>query len=98
MANTYDIGDAARISAAFTNAAGPVDPTTIVLTVRTPDGAHTTYTYGTDVALVKDSTGNYHVDLAITQVGTVRYRWVSTGTGAAAEEGRFDVRTPSTTL
>lgn len=57
-----------------------------------PDGSPTTYTYA-GTTIVKDSVGNYHVDLAITLTGTYRYRWVSTGTGAGAEEGWFQART-----
>lgn len=91
MANTYDIGDVVHISSAFTQLTVPIDPSTVTLKVTLPDGTQNTYTYPADVA--KDSVGNYHVDLAITMMGTYRYRWFSTGGGAAAEEGWFQVRT-----
>lgn len=91
--NTYDIGDTVRITNVFTTQAtgAAVDPTTIALTLMAPDGTETTYTYAGGT-VTKDSTGTYHVDVSITASGDYRYRWVSTGTGAAAEEGRFQVR------
>lgn len=91
MANTYDIGDVSRVSGAFSQLGVPVDPSTVTLKVTLPDGTQTTYTH--PATITKDSTGNYHVDVAITQRGTYRYRWFSTGGGAAAEEGWFQVRT-----
>lgn len=91
MANTYDIGDVVRISGAFTQSATPIDPSTVTLKVQKPDATPDTYTY--PATMTKDSTGNYHVDIAITQQGTYRYRWTSTGGGAASEENWFQVRT-----
>jgi hypothetical protein len=47
--------------------------------------------YGVAPALVKDSTGHYHIDVSASMSGTWRYRWESTGAGQAAEEGAFVV-------
>ena len=92
MANPYDKGDLVRVSAAFTTAAGAaLDPTVVKCQVQTPAGTATTYTYGTDAALVKDSTGAYHLDIDAATSGEWCYRWYSTGTGQAAAEGRFSV-------
>lgn len=91
MANTYDIGDVVRISSAFTQLTVPIDPSTVTLKLTLPDGSQNTYTY--PATITKDSTGTYHVDLGITQRGTHRYRWSSTGGGAAAEEDWFQART-----
>ena len=74
-----------------------MDPTALVLVVRTP-AKNTTYTYGVDVALVKDSVGNYHLDHTTTLAGRHVYRWVATGTAAAASENQFDVRVSQVTL
>ena len=91
MAN-YDKGDLVRCAAAFTNTAGTaIDPTAVLFKVKDPSGNITTYTYLTDAELVKDSTGNYHVDVDADEVGTWYYRYYSTGTGQAAGEGTFDV-------
>jgi hypothetical protein len=91
MATTYDVGDYVRCSAAFTQAAVAVDPTTVLLKVLAPDGTSTTYTYAL-ATITKDSAGNYHVDVPVTMEGRYQYRWTSTGTGAASEEGFLYVR------
>lgn len=92
--NTYDLGDLVRVSAAFTDVAlgGAIDPDVVKLTIKEPDATVTTYVYGTDAELIKDSIGNYHADIDADQSGTWYYRWWSTGSGQAAAEKRFDVR------
>jgi hypothetical protein len=91
--NSYDLGDVARISTIYTiTATGAVlDPTTVTMVVMAPDRTETTYTYAGGT-VTKDSTGNYHVDVSIAAAGLWRYRWTSTGTGQASEEGAFEVR------
>jgi len=91
----YDIGDLARVSAVFTDgeSGDAIDPAVVKLAYK-PEGEETiTLTYGTDPEIVKDSTGHYHADLDITSSGKWRYRWYSTGSGQAAEEGEFFVKT-----
>lgn len=89
---TYYVGNLVRVSVVFTNSVGTaVDPTAVKCQVRTPAGVVTTYTYGTDPEVVKDSTGNYHLDVNASTEGLWRYRWYSTGTGQAAAEGAFDI-------
>ena len=81
-----------RCSAVFTNSSGTaIDPTAVLFKVTNPAGTPTTYTYGEDDELVKDSVGNYHVDVDANAAGVWRYRFYSTGTGQAAEEGMFIV-------
>lgn len=93
MANVFDIGDLVRASAAFTDSAGTaIDPTAVYLKYVTPAGVTTTLTYGVDVALVRDSAGNYHADISATDDGDWHYRWYSTGSGQASEEHWFRVR------
>lgn len=94
MANTYDIGDQARMSAAFTNVStgAAADPTAVTLEYRKPDGAITTLVYGADAALVKDSTGNYHADVTVDQWGRWDYRFAGTGAVIAAGDSFFEVR------
>lgn len=88
--NTYDVGGLIRCSAVFTSIAGAaVDPTVVKFKYRTPSGTIATYTYGIDAALVKDSTGHYHVDVDATRDGMWFYRFESTGAGQAAEEHGF---------
>lgn len=87
---SMDIGDLARITVAIKNATGAyTDPTTLAITVKQPDG---TELQGNLIAgLVKTSSGRYYFEFQITQAGTHKYRWVSTGTATGATEGEFEV-------
>jgi hypothetical protein len=92
--DTYALGNLVRVSAAFTNSVGAaVDPAVVKCQVRTPDGTVTTYTYGTDAEVIKSATGAYYLDVDAATAGEWRYRWYSTGSGQAADEGRFYVPT-----
>lgn len=94
MANCYGIGSLVRVSGAFTTLAGAdIDPTVVILQVQKPDLTEMAYTYLTDMALVRDSAGHYHLDVDVTASGTWYYRWHSTGTGQAAGEGQFQALT-----
>lgn len=89
----YDKGDLVRCSGAFTDSDGVVqDPDAIIFKVKNPSDNTTTYTYGVGVELVKDSVGNYHVDVDADEVGVWYYRFVGTGAGQSAEEGDFTIR------
>jgi len=92
VSNVYDQGDLIRLSAAFTVDGVAANPTIIRCKVRTPGGVVTTSVYGTDAALVRDSTGVYHLDLSVTTSGTYTYRWEGTGAAQAAEETTLLVR------
>lgn len=93
MANTYDKSDVVRCSGAFTDADGvAADPTTVTFWWQTPAGVESSYVYSTDDELVKDSTGNYHVDLTIDEDGVWYHRLEGTGTNAAGAEMYFDIR------
>ena len=82
----YDIGDTVRFSAEFTNSSEvAADPTTVTLKIRFPSGVIRTFTYAAS-EITKDSTGNYHYDLTITQAGEHYYKYYGTGTVVAAEE------------
>jgi hypothetical protein len=90
--NLYDIGDLVRCTGTFASSGTNVNPSAVMFKVRTPAGVVTTYTYGVDAALVRDATGVYHVDVSADTAGDWLYRFWSTGTGQAAEEGRFRVQ------
>lgn len=93
MPNVYDVGDLIKVSGVFTDEDDEdIDPTTVTFKFTDPSGNTTTYLYGTDDELVWDSKGHYHVNVSIDESGTWYYRWASTGTGQAAEEGSFVVR------
>jgi len=92
MANFFQVGDLVRVTGTFKTLAGAVtDPTAVFFSFQTPAGTTATYTYGTDAALVKSSTGVYYVDVSVTSAGNWRYRFYSTGTGQTADEGYFSV-------
>ena len=94
MATEYDIGDLPRVKATFTDLDDTnVNPTTVSVTVLKPNGTSATYEYGTDEEVVREATGIYYIDVSVDQSGRWRYRWESTGTGQAAEEGTFRVKT-----
>lgn len=67
----------------------PGDPTDLTFTMNEPSGTVTTYQWKTDDELVRDDDGVFHVAWPITQTGTHRYAFHSTGTNAAYEEGSF---------
>jgi hypothetical protein len=91
--NSYHVGDKVRCTGTFETAAGTdTDPSAVFFKVETPSGTETTYTYGTDAALVKSATGIYYVDVSITEAGTWHYRFYSTGTGQAAGEESFKAK------
>lgn len=86
-------GDVVRVSTTpgFKNAVGAlVDPTAVRLVWRVfSDGARTTWVYGTDPQIARDSVGLYHADIPITLAGTYYFRWEGTGAVVAAEESSF---------
>jgi hypothetical protein len=88
---TVRTNDPAVAGSGFKNAAGVLtDPTTVTLLWRRHNDAATTWIV-TAGQVVKDSTGVYHADIPVTQPGLYEYRWVGTGTVAAAAEGTFTV-------
>ncbi len=90
----YEKGDEVRCSGVFTNLSDvAIDPTAVLFEVKSPGGVTTSYTYGVDAELVKNSTGNYHVLVDGNEVGRWFYRFHSTGNGQAADEGEFVIKT-----
>jgi hypothetical protein len=89
---TVDKGDKVRCTGSFTDKDGvAVDPTTVNFKFKKPGATPTVYVFGTDSQVVKDSVGNYHVDLNADQSGTWFYRFESTGNEQAAGEAEFIV-------
>lgn len=93
MGNKYTYGQLVRVSLTFKNAAGnESDPTAVYFEFTDPGGTETSYQYGVDAELVKDDTGQYHVDIDCDTAGTWVYRAYATGTGQTAVEGSFVVK------
>lgn len=89
----YDMGDLVRASTAFTNSGGTAtDPSTVTVKYRVGAGVVTTYVYGTDAEVEKDSTGNYHVDILANISGVYHVRWEGTGTVTAADEDTWIIK------
>jgi hypothetical protein len=96
MANTYTIGQVVRLRANFQNATPTdVDPGTIQLKVKDPLGSVSTYVYGTDAEVIKDSAGNYHCDVEPAAQGVWKYRWEGLNSNKAAKENSFAVEESS---
>jgi hypothetical protein len=85
----YTEGALLRVTCTFSVAGVLTDPTTVTAVVRSPVGTTTTYLFGIDVELVKDSTGVYHVDIDANAGGRWIYRFAGTGTAQAADDEIF---------
>ncbi len=93
----YIVGDAPRLTGTFKNSAGSAsDPSGIVFKIREPDGALTTYTYGTDAELVRSSTGVYYVDWPVAKVGAHYFEFGGTGSVVAVQDAVFTARASQT--
>lgn len=89
----FDIGDLARLQATFTNTAGTaINPTGVSFVIVDGAGDLTTYVYDTDPEVVRSATGVYYVDWPVETNGIHKWKFVSTGSGAAAQSGQFVAR------
>jgi hypothetical protein len=83
--NTYQVGDNPRCTFVLRDAAGELaDPTALRTWFISPAGTQTTYVYGTDSQLVRESQGIYYMHVSLTAPGRWYYGVFSTGTGQAA--------------
>jgi len=74
------------------NTAGNLfDPGAIFFVYRDPSGNETEWEYGTDVQLGREDVGKYYAGVPVNEAGTWHYRFYSTGSGQAADEGSFEV-------
>lgn len=89
----FELNDSVRAATVFKNTSGTaVDPANVFFKFKTPGRVETIYQYGVDVELVKDSTGNYHVDIDANETGIWKWKFYSTGSGQAADAGRFTIQ------
>ena len=96
MAETvYELNDIAHLTVAFTVSGVATDPTTVTGTVRKPDGTQTSYVV-TSGQIVKDSTGNYHLDVTVDKSGWWAYKLVGTGVATDTGQGSFYVNADTT--
>lgn len=88
MSKSYLIGNRARLTCQFTNAAGtPTAPSSVSISVRRPDGSRLTPT-----ALSGTTTGEYYAEIDLTMAGTWYYRFEASGTLIAAAESQLIVK------
>lgn len=87
------VGNVVKVKATFkdeTNVKG--DPAVVAVSVQEPDATITTYVYGTDVEVVRESVGVYYIELDTTdQTGDWEAIWHSTGTLQAVGQTKFTV-------
>lgn len=93
--NTYQIGDIVRLTGTFRDVNDVlVDPSGVRFMYIKPNTptAITTKTYLTDIEVVKDSVGIYHLDITITESRRWFYRTEGFGANnAGAAENEFEV-------
>ena len=103
MPSTYDTKDIVRVTGKFSTASGSTaykDPTTVNFHKETPDGTVTSAAVSpptTSATIIRSTTGEFYVDVTTTSSGRYEYRWTSTGTLSASEEGGFLVRVQAVT-
>lgn len=92
----YANGNVISVSGTFRNEKTKVllDPTVVYLEVTDSTGDVKVIQYGGSgdgivSAITKEGTGQYTADITPVSEGWHYYRWYSTGTGQAAEEGSF---------
>ena len=91
MATVYDFNDTIGASVTFTVNGSNADPDTVIFEQQAPDGVIVSYTYLTDVELIKDGTGQYHVVMMLDQAGRWWKRWEGVGSAAGTTQSSLDV-------
>jgi hypothetical protein len=87
-ANSYALGKVVRVQGTFAQNSIAVDPTTVSVLLRRPDGIKRTYVYGTDAEVIRQATGIYYLEYPTVLAGQHWYRWSSTGNGRAPARKR----------
>jgi hypothetical protein len=82
----FDVGDVARLTATFRAVDGTPTNTTVVLTVRKPDGTSST------PSATNTGAGVYEANVVIDQPGVWDYSFAGSGAVGAREGGRLYVR------
>lgn len=95
--NAYWPGQGVRIKTTvpFKVSGVAVDPTTVTLIVKEPDGTISTYTFAAGT-VSKAAVGDYYKDIVVgtdeADEGEYTYAWRGTGTCPASDEARFTVK------
>ena len=67
------------------------DPTELTLVLKPPQGALATYVWPTGSEIIKESVGEFYIDLTPDEVGQYYFRWFSSGAVEDAAEGAFRI-------
>jgi hypothetical protein len=87
-----DIGDLVRLTVTFADLNGNLlDPTAVTLSIKEPSGVVTSFQYGRDAFVVRESAGKYYMDFAPSMEGLHTFRFAGSGAVTAAEEKMFYV-------
>lgn len=91
-AEVYEVGDQVGLAVQFGTPDKPLDPKTVMISVRDPEGRMARLTFGSDAAVVRTAPGNYQVVIGASIAGRWQYRFTGSGRGIRAEhDGFFDV-------
>lgn len=86
----FVVGDPVVLSNTFTVSGTATDPSLVSLSVTTPAGVTTTYTYAA-AQITRTSAGLYTKTITVSAAGAWRYVWTGTGTAADVAPGSFRV-------
>ena len=82
----YDIADRVKLQVSFVDSSGAhADPDEVTLKIKTPSGT-TSYVYGVDADVIRESAGVYYYLLLLGEAGKHVYRWEGVGTLYAGGE------------
>ena len=86
MPGSYSLNDIVQMTATFTNLSGAnVDPTTVTVTVKKPNGVEVT------PSVTHAGTGVYTAQVTVDTPGTWLWRAYGTGAAQAQQDGMFIV-------
>lgn len=91
MVSEYNLGDTWSPTVTFTVSGTATNPSTITLTVISPDKAESTYTYAGGT-VTRSATGIFTKDITLDQRGVWYCRFAGTGACQASAEGTVTVR------
>lgn len=90
---SYVVGQVTILEASFVDDNGdPINPSTVKVWVKDPSDVETAYVYGVDAAVIRDSTGEYHMDYELISHGKYWWRWEADGNVDGADEDPIFVR------
>jgi len=72
-----------------------VDPTALTLSVRTPSGTSTTFTYPSDAEVIRDSVGVFHAEVVLSEIGVWEYEWSTTSPSRVSGDQVYVVSDPT---